>query len=49
MLALLRRLPAPLSDLHSPADQEALALASRRNAVRLLLSGAAFVVRSRQP
>ena len=52
-LALLDRLArgaVPLAELRDPADQEALAMASRRGAIRLLLSGGtAFVVRSRRP
>jgi hypothetical protein len=48
LLGLLRRLPAPLADLRGPTDQAALAVATRRGAVRLLLSGgAAVVVRAR--
>jgi hypothetical protein len=46
--ALLRRLPAPLAELRDPADRAALTLATRRNAVRLMLSaGTVYVARAR--
>jgi hypothetical protein len=48
LLELLRSLPAPLAELRDPASQAALATATRRGAIKLLLSsGAVFVVRSR--
>jgi hypothetical protein len=47
-LSLLGRLPVRLSDLRDPSDQEALATATRRGAIKLLLSGGtAFVARAR--
>jgi len=49
LLGLLRRLPAPLADLHAPGDQDVLTLATRRGAIRLLLglAGEVIVARAR--
>ena len=49
-LTLLGRLPAPLTDLRDPSDQAALATATRRGAIRLMLGlGGEVIVARRRP